>query len=363
MIRSLQACRAVAALLVVLLHTSEGIFALPKYFASRPLGHFFAFGGAGVDFFFVLSGFIIAHVHWDDIGSKHRLRAYIAKRLTRIYPVYWAALVPVLAVFLLVPAFGKGHERDPGTILCSLVLLPLPSGEPVLIVSWSLVFEVFFYTLFGLLIASRRWGGLAMGAWLAVVLACITGRLTTFPWTFVGSVYHLEFVSGAALALAVKHYDVPAPRCLVVVGAAIFLATGMVEVHIQPQRTLGHLAGYTAGSMLVLAGVIEAERSALLKPPRLLVFLGDASYSIYLVHFPALSVLAKLAKALHVDAYVPALALFCLLAAGATIVGCLFHLVVERPLLRYYRRPGTVREKAAIAGTIPARAAPQRKAA
>ncbi len=157
MLRCLQACRAAAALLVVLFHTSEGIVALPKYFAARPFGALFAFGGAGVDFFFVLSGFIIAHVHGGDVGRPERLRAYLTKRLTRIYPTYWAVLLPVLLVFLAVPSFGKGHERDPLVMFCSLVLLPLANSEPVLIVSWSLCYEVLFYGLFAGLIASRRW--------------------------------------------------------------------------------------------------------------------------------------------------------------------------------------------------------------
>jgi peptidoglycan/LPS O-acetylase OafA/YrhL len=68
MLKSLQACRAAAAILVVLYHTSHGIFRLPRYFEHKPFGPVFDFGFAGVDFFFVLSGFIMMHVHAADIG-------------------------------------------------------------------------------------------------------------------------------------------------------------------------------------------------------------------------------------------------------------------------------------------------------
>lgn len=338
MLRSLQACRAAAALLVVLYHTSEGIVALPKYFAARPFGPLFAFGGAGVDFFFVLSGFIIAHVHAGDIGRPERLRAYLTKRLTRIYPTYWAVLLPLIAVFLAVPSFGKGHERNPLVMLCSLLLLPLPGGEPVLVVSWSLCYELFFYLLFAVLIASRRWGGALVLAWLTVVGARMGGTLDAFPWTFLGGPYQLEFLAGILLALALKHYTIPGPRCLAACGVALFLLTGMVEVYVRPLSMSEHVLGFMGASVLIMAGVIQAERSGLLHAPAWLVFLGDASYSIYLVHFPALSVLAKVAQKLRLDSWMPSPVLFCLLAAAAVGVGCLFHVAIERPLLTLMRR-------------------------
>src|SRR5260221_9879970 len=103
MLNSLQACRAVAAILAVLFHASVGIFALDKYFGHKPFGPVFDFGFAGVDFFFVLSGFIMMHIHAADIGQPRALRAYLWKRFTRIYPAYWAVLIVLTPVFFLVP--------------------------------------------------------------------------------------------------------------------------------------------------------------------------------------------------------------------------------------------------------------------
>ena len=82
MLRSLQACRAVAALLVVLFHASVGIFNLPKYFGCKPFGPVFDFGFVGVDFFFVLSGFIMVYVHAADFGQPRALGAYFWKRVS-----------------------------------------------------------------------------------------------------------------------------------------------------------------------------------------------------------------------------------------------------------------------------------------
>jgi peptidoglycan/LPS O-acetylase OafA/YrhL len=337
MIRSLQAGRAVAALLVVLLHTSGGIFALPKYFDGSPFGRFFAFGTAGVDFFFVLSGFIIAHVHGGDIGRPDRLRPYFWKRFTRVYPAYWAALLPLLPVFLLMPGIGKGYESDLYVILCSFLLFPMPDIGPVLGVAWSMCYEVLFYLLFGALIASRRWGGLLFAAWVGLLAVAVCGQFWTYPLSFLANLYNLEFLAGIGLAVALRRVTVPVPRVLMVLGAALFLATGMVDVYVQPLGMHLHVLGYTSGSLLALGGAIQAERSGKLKVPQPLVFLGDASYSIYLVHFPALSLLAKTVKSLGIDQKVPKLALFFALAGAAVLCGCLFHAMVERPLLQWLR--------------------------
>ncbi len=112
----------------------------------------------------------------------------------------------------------------------------------------------------------------------------------------------------------------------------------MLQVYLRPLNILEHVLAYGAASVLILAGLIEAERCGRLYPPRWLVFLGDASYSIYLVHFPALSLLAKVAQRLWLDTWLPSPLLFCLLAAAAVGAGCLFHIAVERPLMNLVRR-------------------------
>jgi peptidoglycan/LPS O-acetylase OafA/YrhL len=137
MLNSLQACRATAAILVVLFHASGSIFALPKYFSHKPFGLLFDFGFAGVDFFFVLSGFIMMHIHAKDIGQPRAFGSYLWKRFSRIYPIHWIVLAAILPVFYLIPHFEVGQERDPGVIFRSVFLVPNSDIQLVLSVAWT----------------------------------------------------------------------------------------------------------------------------------------------------------------------------------------------------------------------------------
>src|SRR5713101_596459 len=136
MLNSLQACRAAAAILVVFYHTSHGIFRLEKYFGHKPFGPVFDFGFAGVDFFFVLSGFIMMYVHAADFGQPRALGAYIWKRFTRIYPAYWIVFAVILPVYIFVPHFGYDFQRDPAVALRAFFLFPHPQNHQVVGVAW-----------------------------------------------------------------------------------------------------------------------------------------------------------------------------------------------------------------------------------
>lgn len=340
MLNSLQGCRAAAAILVVLFHTSHGIFDLPKYFGHKPFGPIFDFGYAGVDFFFVLSGFIMMYVHANDIGQRRALGAYLWKRFSRIYPAYWVVLAAIVPVYILVPSFGVGHEREPGVIVRAIVLFPHPETHLVLGVAWTLVYEIFFYLLFGLLILDKRIGMLVFVGWMACVLAY--PWFESYPWNFLFSYLHLRFLAGMVVAVLLMRWQVPVPRLVAFGGAALFLGTGMFNAYVRPLSALEQTLGYALGSAVALSGLVEAERSCLIQPPRWVVYLGNASYSIYLVHFLSLSVLAKIAKAAQLEFYMPGTVLFCLHAAGAIAIGCLFHHIVEHPIHAwakgYFRR-------------------------
>ena len=109
------------------------------------------------------------------------------------------------------------------------------------------------------------------------------------------------------VCLIVQRWRIPAPRVLAGLGAGLLLLTGLVHVYYGLSGWT-YILGFTLGSSLVIAGLVEAERQGLIGTPRLLVYLGDATYAIYLVHFLALSAIASV---LYLGGYraVPGLAL------------------------------------------------------
>src|SRR5205823_13541637 len=108
----LQIFRGFAAVLVVIHHVTGST---DFYLHSSFLGGLFTVGWLGVDFFFVLSGFIITYIHYGDIGNRSTLKAYATKRFLRIYPIYW-----IVALLAIIPFI----KSDWLFLLKSTLLLP-----------------------------------------------------------------------------------------------------------------------------------------------------------------------------------------------------------------------------------------------
>src|SRR4051794_11626272 len=120
-INALQYCRAIAALAVLFAHAMLATAA----FVEPPPGFLQALamnGFLGVDFFFVLSGFIIMHAHMDDPRAATAALRYVVKRLRRIYVPYLPIGVGLIVLYLLFPTISRG-TRDWG-LLTSLTLFP-----------------------------------------------------------------------------------------------------------------------------------------------------------------------------------------------------------------------------------------------
>ena len=125
-LNSLQAGRAIAALMVVVFHAN--IFILPDqiYRDGTQSWAVFNFGYAGVEFFFALSGFIMVFIHRGDFGHPARVGRFLRKRVERISPVYWVVLAALVVVCDVMPGRGPAaaagrRRRLPGPLTAPLV--------------------------------------------------------------------------------------------------------------------------------------------------------------------------------------------------------------------------------------------------
>ena len=327
---SIQAARGGAALAVVLCHAGTEL--------GAPFGGALRAGHAGVDFFFVLSGFIIATVHRDDVGLPSSIASYSRKRLVRIYPVYWIATSFALALWWLgaVPL----SNVIPGGVAISLLLLP-QHVEPTLAVAWTLEHEMLFYMAFGLLVLNRKVGVSAFAVWACFIMAQLPLVSSDLPWApadllsgFIGSSYNLEFGLGIAVATFASRYRTPFPRVLAAIGVIGLLLTAAAE-DADMIRYLGQVgrAMFGASSAMVVLGLAAAERTGSLRAGRFPAFIGSASYSIYLIHAPLTLSVGSLA-AVHL---LPAWIAVAVLATVGIVGGVTLHLAVERPVLRALR--------------------------
>jgi exopolysaccharide production protein ExoZ len=354
-LQAIQCARGVAAILVVLYHGGR-MLSLPQYVGYVPLRGIFAFGHAGVDFFFVLSGFIITYVHHADIGRPSRLAHYARQRLTRIYPIYWVATAIVIATILV--SHDPWAQLRPPHVVASLLLIP-HGQEPVLSVAWTLEHEMLFYLAFGVAILSRRLGqALLIGCLLLVALVTVDPSFGAAV-SFLGSFYHLQFLMGIAAAALVLRGNLRAPRVLACAGIGAFLAAGIVEDVglVTPGGTLSMLL-FGIASALAISGLAAAEQRGMLTIGRFGVLLGAASYAIYLIHVPVIGHSAWVAARLGVIKLPPGWVVLLVAACLATTAACLLHLFVEKPLLDAIRRrlphapqravPRTVRQVAPL---------------
>jgi peptidoglycan/LPS O-acetylase OafA/YrhL len=322
----IQFARGVAAFIVVLYHSGRMI-SLPQYVGYIPLRGIFNFGHAGVDFFFVLSGFIIFYVHRGDIGSASALPRYLVRRITRIYPPYWIVTAFVVALALA----AHGHV-DLTRLALSLSLLP-QQEEPLLGVAWTLEQEVLFYVVFALAIMSRRLGIAVFAAWMLFVAVA---SFFDLHWllAFVGSAYNAQFLMGA-IAAAVATRGLPRPLLLTTLGATVFVVIGMVENAglIDPSGIAGRLL-YGPAAMLLVIGIAAAERQGGLRIGRIGAFFGDMSYSTYLVHTVVIGLTARVLMMMGLIKLTPGWVVMILVIISALGIAALLYRFVERPVTR-----------------------------
>jgi peptidoglycan/LPS O-acetylase OafA/YrhL len=324
-LKTLQCGRALAALAVVLFHANLTL-ALPKYFGQEP-AHLFAAGFSGIYYFFVLSGTVISFAHWSQLGRPQFTSIFFAKRLVRIYIPLWATLL------LLIPLLW--HRISPIDLFLAFSGLPADK-ETILAIEWTLRHELLFYTLFGLLLWSFRVGRIVFALWFAGSLISLAA-IFPFPISFLFSPLHLLFGIGMLGTLLIRRCT-PAPGLIAALGILIFSFAWAVQITNWPAPYFDPTLFYGIGSFFMIVGFAQMEISKGLNPPDILLLLGEASYSLYLVHFPVISVCAKLAHQID-GKYLRLPVGFCFIfvTLAAIAAGLVFHRYVEVPLVRLGR--------------------------
>lgn len=369
---SVQAWRGIAALLVVFAHAHSGAFTgaakggdLPSLGSHMDLLMLSAFG---VDLFFVISGFIITYVSWGDFGDSSRVGTFARKRFIRIFPVYWVYLTFLVLFYLVVKVYFPDSiplaSLSVGDIVGSYFFVSTTATEVAgrwagvfpafynfyIPISWTLLFEVYFYTLVGLCLVLRR-------AFLIPVLLVAFGVGTVvfraefaanrFFW-FLSDPILFEFLWGVLACVLIKG------RVFKSTGLAvgmIVLSIGAVVATSFPAVPFFRCLSWGLPAFGLVFGCLVLEQNGALRVPVKLRDLGDASYSIYLIHFPLIRLCeltltqTGLWNVLGGDVFVWVLFLM------SIVLGQKAYVYLEKPLLaklsRFKGTPFTLRTSAA----------------
>lgn len=341
---SIQALRGLAVMAVVLIH-------IQLYFSNKlqmpALLPQFNIGAASVDVFFVISGFIMVYASERLFGQPGGMRIYFLRRIARIVPMYWAASTILLVYVLLrydsVSAVAGGAKAD--YVIASYLFYPYlrPDGwgAPLLGVGWTLNFEVFFYTLFGLLIAfSRRTVVTVIGAVFCVLIAIQFLFSLPNPFAYWFSPLIIEFVFGMGIAHAYR-IGVRLPPWLqwtLIAAGLAGLGYAWHQAFFFEPTSLLRVLYWGLPALLIVGPFALAEK----RVPHNLFWrvsglLGDASYSIYLVHTLTLGVPVLLLGRWIAPASAPWFYLACILVA-TTIPSLLVYVYVEKPITEALQR-------------------------
>lgn len=327
----LQAGRAYAVVLVVMFHAN--VFILPqRLMDGGSAWRGFSMGYAGVELFFVISGFVMFYVHRADLFRPAMTAPFITKRIVRVVPLYWIVLGLLLLSYALLPGRGPAEAGRPDVVLGSFLLVPM-EATPVLTVAWTLQHEMLFYAMFAAMIAAGALGRALFAGWvLLTIAAAVTSISLPFPLSFVLSPYNALFAMGMCAAATFGALSQRMATGLLAAGITVFVAVGLGEQlagleRALADRTLLYGAGATAIVAALAAGVVS--------PGRWTVLVGDASYSIYLVHMPAMSFAALFVAKLGAPWGLPAIVVLIGVVGVGVAAGVMTHLLIERPLLKH----------------------------
>jgi peptidoglycan/LPS O-acetylase OafA/YrhL len=370
MLYNIQFLRFVAAMLVVLYHSAAGLPASDSAFqvifsGGRSLGF------AGVDIFFVISGFIMAHTSNSHAGASDSFE-FARRRLARIFSGYWPFFIVAVIVFA---SFRPEHFAE-SNLLKSFFLWPQPLDRVLLEITWTLSYELYFYLLFSLLIlftSPRNRIGIVLLAFGALLLFNLYRHFVAESFSpdniyylafwsqFLTSPFLLEFFAGSIVAWRVTRQPGGPAWSWLLTGSLLFLAGGWINESFysglieQGFHVVPRVAVYGIPACMIMMGLVRLEfaanRAALAKsgasrpagmraPARFSALTGGASYAIYLSHVLILTVVWNTGLNQAIASWPGHLIIGAYLLLASAIAGysVLHYVYLEKPLHRLFKR-------------------------
>lgn len=343
---TVQYLRGIAALSVVVAHCLIYVAVLDGRGDLEGPARSVVDGAFGVFVFFIISGFIMVHVS-GMFGSVSVAGQFLARRFLRIAPLYWVCTLLMLGLMVIDDGAGV---VDLGKLAMSFAFIPYDFADdrfrPVLMVGWTLNYEMFFYALFALALMMRK-----RFAIIALVLAFV--GLVAFgglfpPESSVLAAWTrpiiLLFLSGALIGFAWARWRAVWPSLSPAVGLGAIAAIVVAQL---VAYNLGVGAGasdltwrpfdWTAAIALVLIGLSTRPLERSSPVSKSFLALGDSSYSLYLSHPLTIAVLAGIWNRLP---FALPTWVFAVVAVPACIVGgWVVYQLVEQPLARWVQMP------------------------
>lgn len=323
-LESLDALRGVAALAVCWFHLSHGGKLLPPGWLAEASAR----GHLGVAVFFVISGFVIPWTLRNEPRGLGHYGRFLGKRLLRLHPPFLVACLLAIAlnqVSILLPGY-RGNlpddylsEAGKGLFFDSLYLSGILGKGWALVVAWTLAIEVQFYLLAGLVAPGfARANAWNVCAWLAAA-SCAPWAVPEPTWVFRWLPIFALGAAAAWLRGVLKKNDI----------LLSFIITCIALANVAAHHGVETMTAALAAFLFILAW----KRT----PPRVLLWLGSISYSLYLVHVPMSSRVVNLGLRWALE-WPGRLALVLAGTGFSLLAAWVFWRWVEWPVHRWSRR-------------------------
>jgi peptidoglycan/LPS O-acetylase OafA/YrhL len=312
----------------------------------------FQYGVLGVDLFFVISGVVISAVTIGKFSNARNAGTFLYHRFARIYPTYWVYSAIVLAAFLYNPLWinaGSGHHVD---ILPSFLLIPTHVSMLVM-QGWTLSYEIYFYLIFFLLllVVPERIAPAFLAFWGAsIIVIALRFPVPAAPiLNLITNPAILEFLAGCLIYHLYRQGALHPRAGLVLIALAFVwfaaIAAWTSYAHhsnqdwVEQSRWL-RPALYGSFSSILLLGLMEVERTNLIRFGRPLALVGDWSYSIYLSHIILIELVGRIMRRFAAHLPLAMLIVDAVALPLVLLVGYLSYTLLERPLITVlYKKP------------------------